>query len=132
MNYEAVRALLDTQLTQVVDLPPVQKENTRFTTGGTAWCRSTLMPGEPTALSVGLGGLNEHQGLYQVDVFTPQDDGTAEAGLVAAAVQEQFPRGLILNSGGIQIHVRMAWQQPAYQVEDWYALPVVVRWVAYA
>lgn len=131
MNYGDIRALLDTQLQTVSNLPSLQTENTRLNPGGLPFVRSTLLPAEPTPLTVGPNGIDEHQGLYQVDLFYPQDHGVGTPGALAASVLAMFPRGLILSTGTACMHVKMSWQEVAYQVNNWYVTPITIRWVAY-
>ena len=132
MNYQNIRVLLDTQLNTVIGLPSRQSENTLVVLDGTEWCRSSLLAAEPNALTVGPNGTDEHQGLFQVDLFYPQNGGTVDVSNVAEDVMTAFKRGSIFTDGSVKVHVRMVWQQVAYQVDTWYAVPVVIRWVAYA
>jgi hypothetical protein len=132
MNYDTVRTMLDTQLTTAIGDLPLQNENTRYTPkNGVPYVRSQLLPAEANAIGVGPNGMDEHQGLYQVDVFYPQDYGTADANAMAALVMAALPRGYIATSGSDNVHVVKAWQQVAYQQGSSYCVPVMVRWTSY-
>lgn len=136
MNYDVIRTLLDTQLQTVVGLPTLYTENNRIEVDGRgSFCRSTLMNSEPMALTVGPNGNNQYKGLYQVDLFYPQDRGTLAQNELAALVISAFPRSLILNdvTSGLNVHVDMSWQQTAYTVQqNYYVVPIVIRWSSYA
>ena len=132
LNYDNIRGLLVTQIQTVQGLPQLQNENTRITPGALNWCRASLLPAEPNALTVGPNGQNEHQGLLQLDLFYPQDSGTSTPNAMASAVMAALPRGYIAVNGSTNVHVRMVHQQTAYQLERWYVVPVVVRWASYA
>jgi len=133
MNYNTVRTMLDTQLATVSGLPPLYTENTRATpTNGSPWARATLLPAEPNALGVGPNGIDEHQGLYQIDLFYPQDYGTADANAMAALVMAALPRGFIVRSGTDNVQVTKSFQMTAYQQgNQWYCVPVSLRWTSY-
>lgn len=133
MDYNAIRTLLDTQLLTTANLPVHSKENTRTNINGkTPWCRSTLLPAEPMPLATGYNALSQYKGLYQVDLFYPQDYGTDAASATSNAIIALFPRGIAFTDGTNNIHIDMTWQQTAYTVQQvWYVVPVVVRWSSY-
>lgn len=125
MSYSTIQNLLDTQLATVTGLPTLYKENTRNELKtGVAFSRSTLLPAETLALS---SHTNEVNGLYQVDIFYPQDKGADAAGAVADSVVAAFARGLVLTDGVI-VHIRMSWRETAREFQQFYNVPVVVRW----
>ncbi len=132
MNYDIVRTLLKTQLLTVANLPALQDENTQIAPAkGALWSRLSLLTAEPNAISVGPNGLDEHQGLAQVDLFYPQGAGTSASNAMAAAVMAAFPRGFRVMSGVDNVLTRMVYQQTAYQAESWYVVPVVIRWSSF-
>ena len=136
MNYDVIRKLLDTQLQTVVGLPTLYTENNSIEVDGRgAFCRSTLLNSEPMPLTVGPNGNNQYKGLYQVDLFYPQDNGTTTQNALAGLVIDAFPRSLILNDAttGLNVHVDMSWQLTAYTVQqNYYVVPISVRWSSYA
>jgi hypothetical protein len=133
MNYDTLRGLLDTQLQTVSALPMLQTENTRITVSPKApWTRATLLPAEPADLGIGPSAWIGYRGLYQVCLFYPKATGTTTANAIAQAVQQALPRGFMASSGDVQVIVEMSWQETAYTVDDWYCVPVSVRWVSYS
>jgi hypothetical protein len=133
MNYDAIRKLLDAQVDTVAGLPTRVYENQRYMpTTGTPWCRSTLLPAEPTAVTIGPNGQNQAKGLFQVDLLYPQSIGTTDANALASLIATALKRGTILVSGSDNVHVEMSWQQTAYAIQQvWYVVPVVIRWSSY-
>jgi hypothetical protein len=133
MNYSAIRTLLDAQVDTVTGLPARAYENERYVaTTGTPWCRTTLLPAEPTALTVGPNGQNQAKGLFQVDLLYPQSIGTATVNALATLITTALKRGTILTDGTNNVHVDMSWQQTAYTIQQvWYVVPVVIRWSSY-
>jgi len=126
MSYSIIQDLLDTQLATVASLPTLNKENTRNEPKtNVPYSRSTLLPTETTGLST---HTDEFQGLYQVDLFYPQSKGYTDAAEKADLVIAAFQRGLELVDGGVRLHVRMAWRETALPFQQFYNVPVMVRW----
>jgi len=126
MSYSIIQDLLDTQLATVTSLPTLNKENTRNEPKtNVPYSRSTLLPIETTALST---HTDEFQGLYQVDLFYPQSKGYTDAAEKADLVIEAFKRGLELGDDELRVHVRMSWREVAQPFQQFYNVPVMVRW----
>jgi hypothetical protein len=133
MNYQTIRALLDTQASTAIGIPTMQKENTRITVvNKTPWCRSTLITAEPSDLGVGSSAMAAYRGLYQLCLMYPAAAGTTTPSTVAAAIQSALPRGYMATGSGITVQIEMSWQETAYEFEGWYVIPVTTRWVCYA
>ena len=129
MSFATIQSLLDTHLQTLTTLPPLQLENTRnIGKVNEPFCRATMLPARTTQLSVGVNGRNTLQGLYQIDLFYPQDGGTPVALAMADAVIAHLPRGLVLSSGQTFVHIQMSWREAGGRVEPFYQLPVVVQW----
>jgi hypothetical protein len=112
-------------------LPPLQEENTRnIGMTGQTFVRATLLPAQPRQLSVGQVGKDLRQGLFQIDVFVPQDTGIAAANQLADALVEHFPRVLALAQGDVIVHTPLAWRQTGGRNGVFYQVPVVIQWSA--
>ena len=126
MSYSLIQELLDTQLATVTNLPTLNIENTRVEPEtNVPYSRSTLLPIETAARTT---HTDEFQGLYQVDLFYPQSKGYTKAAETADLVIAAFQRGLELVEGDVRVHVRMAWREVALPFQQFYNIPVMVRW----
>lgn len=131
MSIATIQTLLDTHLQTLTGLPPLQLENTRnIGVTGVAFSRATLLPARTTQVTIGINGKDEVKGLYQVDLFTPQDTGTATANALADDVMDHFPRGLVLTQSGIYLHILRAWREVGRREAPFYNVPVLVEWSA--
>lgn len=129
MSYATVQDLLDTRLLTVVDLPTLQKENTRnLAVSGQRYTRSTLLPGRATQTTIGTTGKDIVRGLYQVDLFYPLDGGVFQINSMADSVVAAFPRGTALFNGMTIVNIVSAWREAGARVEPYYSIPVVVEW----
>lgn len=131
MSYTTILQLLDTQLLTTTDLPTHYTENERVQLiTDTPWCRSTLLPVETQELTIGSNGWVKVQGLYQIDLFYPNDAGYSTAAGIADNVITSFARGLSLGTTTI-VKIEMSWRLPARSFQQFYQIPVSVRWASY-
>lgn len=140
MSYRIIQNLLDTQLETVANLPPLTKENessaltsdaSESSRVGARYTRSTLLPIETVPLSIGVTGFDTFAGLYQVDIFTPFEDGVNGPNFICDAIIAAFPAATQLIGSGITLRIMSYWRETAQQSTNYYMLPVVIRWDAY-
>jgi hypothetical protein len=127
MSFLSIHEALDAQLKTVVNLPPLQEENIRVKLGaGTkAWSRSTLIPNRSDIVTVGVNGLTELNGLYQIDLMFPADDKYTNCTKMADLVLAAFSVGLQLNT----LMIRNSYPAAGYAtVPGYYTIPVIVEW----
>ena len=129
MTYEAIHAALEDHATTVAGLPTLQKENTKnIAVAGRPFARTTLLPAESNAVSIGVTGITRLHGLLQVDLFYPADKGVTAANVMADAVVLAYKRGTFIQAGASKITIEMSWREAASIIESFYNVPVVVRW----
>lgn len=136
MSATSIRAALDARLKTLANSPSVAWENVSFEpVPGTAFLSVSLLPATteaPTILGVVGSDIALEQGVYQVTVVAPVNQGPGGATRIAEAVRALFPRGLSLTSGGVTVriggHASIA---PALSDSDWYSVPVSVPYFAH-
>lgn len=130
MSYSKIHNALDTQLITVTSVPLIQHENTRHVNKTSeTYLRSTLLPAESIART---NVIDEYNGLYQVDIFSPQDKGHAAESIVDDIIAK-FKRGQMLVVSNtpdpdLIVHIRQSWRETAFRVGAQYQIPVVIRW----
>ncbi len=132
MSYQTIHTLLDTQLQTVVNLPTLQIENTRKAGSKTIkeWTRSTLIPSRTTIETLGPLGYNKKQGLYQIDVFYPEDTNYNDTFLMSDTIIEKFTIGTNLSG----VHIINSYMIPSQTTSGSIAVPgyfktiVMVEW----
>lgn len=129
MSYAKIQTLLDTRLAATTGLPTLQLENTRnIAKTGVPFTRGTLLPARSTQISLGTVGKDLFEGLYQVDIFIPQDGGTATVNALVDAVLTQFARGTRLVNGAVTVEIMNSWREVGSRIENFYSVPVTVEW----
>ena len=73
---------------------PTAWENLEFTpTTGVLFLRPTLMPAYTEQAGLGANGLDEHGGIYQIDIIAPSANGKGTATIKADVIADHFKRG---------------------------------------
>lgn len=125
MTYTDIQNALDAHALTIVGLPELVTENNRLKpTPGTAFARSTLLTPPKLTLSLGSIGQDLLSGIYQVDVFTPIDQGVTETNGYIDALVTAFPRG---NLTGTSINIVTCSREVAQRDGPYYQVSVAVR-----
>jgi len=126
-----ISAALDTQLNTMAGLPPVAWHNKKYTpVQGTLFIRPTLIPATTTAATIGAGS-DFSTGLYQIDIFSPADEGKNEASTMSDTIAEQFKRDTELTYNARTVTIRSASQRVIGNSDGWYHYSVDVLYYAY-
>ena len=128
MSYAQIQAELDAHLETLVGLPPLSKENVLVQLNGTAFTRATLIPTTPVFGTLGTTGKTLRTGTYQVDVFVPENSGSATPNATADAIIAHFNKGLALAGADVTVIIRKAWRSVAIRSDGYYNVPVSVEW----
>lgn len=132
--YSVIQKILDTQLKTVKGLPSFAPENVKQTLVATKpWSRSTLVPAETQIIGVGQTGWRKDQGLYQIDLFYPQNSGNEQAQAMADAVMNAFVRGKYYTLGSTRVLIERVYRNPASSLAQatFYQIPIMVAWNYY-
>lgn len=136
-SFEEVQAALDgvvkEYLTSVgLDLPIVD-ENKRYVPSlSQDYIRTTLIPTQTTKESLGLGGYNRLNGLFQIDLFyaagrTPIKDINRRADEMLNFITNK----MVISEGNSNTRIEEVWRDVSITESDWFQLPVQVRWESY-
>lgn len=101
--YANISAALDKNLNDMVGSPPVAWEGRKFTPeNGTLYLRPTNIQGDTVAVT---NGQDETNGLYQIDIFAPADNGKYELLLMADKLADQFKQDkeLIYSTAKVRV-----------------------------
>jgi hypothetical protein len=99
--------------------------------------RPFLRPWQLPALtqSSGFGArdANDFRGIWQVDVFWPDDLGILAPLEKASKLMAHYGKGLVLHEGGVKVQINEPpYLGPALQEPGWLHLPVNIRYRAFA
>lgn len=125
--YSDIYAAIEAQVLTVLDADGVQLPNTFIETGNRIWwARITHLPLTPSTATIGIGGLNQRDGITQVDIFTRPGAGRqpyADNVVGAFTRQTQFT----LSDGSI--YSTIAYHESGDLVQDgFWQDRVLVQW----
>jgi len=124
-------AALDGNLNTMSGLPSVAWPNKKFKpVQGTLFVRPTLLPADTITATIGLGS-DLSSGIYQIDVFSPADEGKNEAFTMADTIAEQFKRDKELTYNGRTIVLQGVSHRSIGNADGWFHLSVDVVYYAY-
>jgi hypothetical protein len=106
MSIVSIRAALETALAAISTNIQIAWENgpTYTPAPEIAYLRPYLLPARPADITMGKGYRREY-GLYQVNVYYPAQQGSADAAARAELIKTSFPRGATFSNGGIVVNI---------------------------
>jgi hypothetical protein len=120
--YRALRARLNT----LPNKPQIAYENEDYKPKqNVLWLRESFLPAEIDPFT--LTDSQQYNGLYQVTVFAPLEQGAAKAQTQAEAIVAHFERGTVVGQG----KVLAASYGPAIASSAWFQIPITIRYRAH-
>jgi hypothetical protein len=133
MTTSAIRKLLDARLITKSDAYDVFWEDTPWKpTVGVAHYRTTLLTAAGFTPGALIGSTTFEQGIYQIDVVTPDNAGPAISDAMCDIIAALFPLGLSLASSvRCWIIEKPARGSKGYLEGGWAAVPMSISYNAY-
>jgi hypothetical protein len=129
MIFSPIINAINKQLKLVPNAPQLAEENKGFKpTLRTKWMRSTLLPAEPTQITLGQDRMLRYNGVCQVDVFVPATTGSDDALIDAIVAHFNAFERRFLQEAGEQVNIKLAWRGVGTTETDWYRVPVFIRY----
>lgn len=100
-------------------------------TANTPYLRLSIIPALTEQSDLGTDGLNNNEGIAQVDVFAVSNKTYGPAYTKADQLAEHFKRGTKLVNGGVTVTITGVEINPALASDGWYQLPVSINYQAY-
>lgn len=133
MSLFAIRNALNARLNSLSALPSVAWENIAFTPKtNETHVRVNFLPGATRAAANHKSAMDFESGLYQLDIYAPQDQGPNTASTLAERIRQHFSRGLVLTNSGISVNIEAT---PSMVVADregpFWRIRLTVPWFSY-
>jgi hypothetical protein len=124
-----IQNALTQQLSQVSGLPTIAYANAGFEpTKGVDYVRPALLPAKSELFTLEVG---KHQGIYQVDLYTSLNKGTAPLLLLADSIRDKFLSERRLTSDTDVIYIQEISISPAQRVEGWWSCYVEINYICF-
>jgi hypothetical protein len=125
-----IETALHTRLATLTSSPPVQWPNTRYKpTENTTFIRPTILPSATTLET--LAGMEQHIGIYQVDVFVPLEKGISTLDSWLDAIQSLFKSNKTLTATDV-IFIQAVSRSQAQRQDSWYVGFVEINYICYS
>lgn len=110
----------------------VQWPNVAFTPPAAGpWAAVHFMPTQPVVATLGLGGDDEVDGVFQVDLNYPPNSGTAEVDAKYEAIKDLFTAGTRFEYQGQEVVIRSCGRSTGKMVNNFYCVHVTIAFYAY-
>jgi len=133
MSLKAIRNALNARLNTLPSLPNVAWENIAFTPKTTeTHLRVNFLPAPTRPAANHKSAMDFESGIYQIDVYSPQDQGPNPASDVAESIRQHFSRGSTLVNSGITVNVEATPSMTSNDREGgFWRVRLTVPWFAY-
>lgn len=126
-----IEAALNTQLIANAGGVDIAYQNRKYTpVKGTPYMIPDLLPAEPDPWIIG-AATNFHTGIYQVSLIYPSGIGVGAVNTQADAIIAAFNQTTVLTYSGVDVVIKSSGRGNGKTSEDWYYLPVNIRWECY-
>ena len=120
---------LEQRLAAYTPALPIAYPNETYTPNvGVAYLKPSRMPAKTIRNTIGVNGLNEYSGIYQIDVAFPSKGGQGTCESYADGLTAWFPPGLTLTVGTTTVVVTGISQLTARTEPDWYTIPLSISY----
>ena len=131
-TFSDISAALDSQLNTLTGSSPIAWPSTVFKpTKSTLYLRGTNLPASTEQAGLGTNGLDEHLGIYQVDVYAPAGKGRGPAEVKADAIADHFKRGTDLLYNGVTVRLGNVSRNAGIIDDDRYVISVSINYSAH-
>jgi hypothetical protein len=134
--YNDIRAALENKLANTASLPSgIAYENVSFSpTTGTSYLQTFFIPTSRRPAVRGLNPQQRYQGIFSVNVYTPEGNGPAVADSLANTILETFEATTKISYSGdetITVSIDYAERQQGFLDAPWYYVPINIGWYVY-
>lgn len=128
-HFKNTKIALDSKLNALTGSTPIAWENIPYKPVlGTSYIRQTLIPAQ--SQDIDLGTLQLNQGIYQVDVFYPVNQGVATLLEKMDDIYDLF-KGAVLTVGDTKVNINSIARLRFSQEESWLMGSVQINFSSY-
>lgn len=128
--FNNIQNALNTRLSTMPGLPEIFWPNTEGEPQrDTDWMRTTLLPANSDLFTI--ANENQHQGIYQIDLYTKLKEGTSPILSLADTIRTHFKQSPSLTSGGDTIHIQAISISSPRRDDAWWSCYVQINYLAF-
>lgn len=128
-SFTDIQNALASKLNTLPGLPDVAWSNVKYDPiEGTEYIEETVLPSDTEQAGMGLSGVNEDLGTYQINIRTPKNQGRARSNELADSIADHFSRGTTLTSGSVSLRLNAPSIGVGTAEDVFYMVPVRIRY----
>ncbi len=125
-----IQNAFNNELNDVPLIPEIAFPNVKYVPRQSVdYARPTLLPAKGSLATLQYQSV--HEGIYQVDIYTQLDKGTAPLLTIADAIRNYFILNNVLVSGGDTVHVQEISMSQAQRIESWWSCYVQITYICF-
>ena len=130
--YDDIRSAFEVALNDVTDVPSIAWENVSFTpTAGQSYVKPRLLPTRREPAVRGTNPQMYYQGVFRVECYVPEGNGTAAGDDLADKIIEAFEATTDLSHNTTFVSIRYAERELGEIDGAFYMIPVNIGWYCY-
>ena len=111
---------------------PLALENKNYKpTIGTLYLRATILPASTAQAGISPSSLEDHLGIYQVDIVVPLNAGNSTANVQADLVAAHFKANQTLTHNGVDVFIKSVSRGAGKRDGAWFTIPVDVSYQSF-
>lgn len=132
MSYFTIENLLNKLVSDIPNMPPIEFDHgTLGICKGSSFIRITNFPAVTIESSLGNSGFNKYNGLYQISLFYPANQGSDALNYAADAIIAAIPQS-IYTLDGINVRIVKRYQQRGAVDNNTYVQTIVMlQWESF-
>ena len=123
-----ISAALDKHLNDLSGKPPVAWENSGYEpVKGALYLRATNLQGDTFAETE----QDRTDGIYQIDIIAPADEGKAEATAMADTLADRFKQDTEITYNGQIVTIKTVSRRNGFNEDGWYSIIIEAVYYSY-
>lgn len=107
-------------------------ENTTLDPAGLdVWFEEIFIPNDTRPATVGINGVQEDFGLYQINIRVPIGLGTIQSDNYVDEISQLYKMGTKLEKDGESVYIEGSTAGPGTTEDNWYFVPFTIEWSSY-
>lgn len=123
-------ALVDGYVNGAFGLPTGYPNKNFSPKQGEPWAKVHFIPNQPSVGSLGTYGDDETDGIFQIDINYPLDQGNGDTNAKADQIRAHFKAGTSFSHNGQSVRVKSCGAGRGRSDGGWWRVPITVMWTA--
>jgi hypothetical protein len=131
-KFNAITACLDTYLLATPSIPTIKWSNVAFNPDtGTPFLSAENIFTSRKPASMGLNQQKRTQGIYTINIYTPENLGPGAGTILADTLITRFDVNTYITQSGTTVSVEYSEVGKSFEASPFYCTPVTIAWYAY-